>query len=356
MPQHPPATQSIPLSESILSRDLRLGIARARTFASFDISSNLSQLDGGKLGYQEFLACLPSRVFFSHVYKAAGTTMNYIIGSGCASQQDLLCFKEHVGGACGAKYLPHPAPYSAGAFGTAAEPQVSVTAREPPDGAFIFSIVKDPVARTISALRELKRRGRWKNALHAGSLGEVVTSVREQGYFDSHLQPQVYFLLHPDSSRRPSNIRKLPLDLIGTTSELSSIVAYVQGRFGNGQQLLTPEAWLQSVGNASEMSLRLAVATQTLSSSSLRVTSANEVKIVATSAHIRDICDIYRVDYMAFDLPKPAECVDLFTNAHEQHRVTAAPILRGSGTGIWEGGSGGGSIGEGSGGESGGWT
>ena len=57
----------------------------------------------------------------------------------------------------------------------------------------MFTIVRDPLARTISAIHELHARGEW-GWVHAGSLGEVTTALRQRGYFNAHLSPQVFDL------------------------------------------------------------------------------------------------------------------------------------------------------------------
>ena len=83
----------------------------------------------------------------------------------------------------------------------------------------VFSVVRDPLERLVSALHELSRRnhpphssphadGKWTPELHAGSLTELIATIRARGYWNAHIKPQASFLFDSRTGRQ------LPLDMV----------------------------------------------------------------------------------------------------------------------------------------------
>jgi len=296
-PQPPPPSVCHEGPAEACSR-IEEGYSRAAHFASFNLASVPSEVQPPRGGYLEVMACTHAPVFFVHVYKAAGSTLVDLVRDSCP-QNSQVCFSGHAGFADG-----HNTPHLCGwhvtptevgrSFTRSNEPQQVTDARAKP-AAFLFSVVRDPLSRAISALHELSRRSHWAGynnpddqwypPLHAGSLGELIASIHERGWWNAHFQPQYLFLIEPHTQT------KLELDYIADTSDLQYYLQYITQRLNhpNGKFV-----WSDVPTPPRE-----------------NPTKAAEI-IQPNAQQIRQICELYRGDYLAFSLPRPAECKNIF--------------------------------------------
>jgi hypothetical protein len=177
--------------------------------------------------------------------------------------------------------------------------------------AFTFTVVRDPVARLISAAYELSRRllvfnavgnrlpKRYHKTLWVDEMQPNGTFMIDFGAFlkdltldssgeiylmnvaDPHLQPQASF------TRGLSKV--LPFDYIGRFERMEEVQALVRKHLGgvsSRQRVHSTDhsTWLWPAGRT----------------------------YMLNSTEVREICRLYHVDYVLFDLPHPAACNRVF--------------------------------------------
>ena len=104
---------------------------------------------------------------------------------------------------------------------------------------------------------------------------------------------------HARSSAHELNASKLPITYVGDIAQMAPTVGFLESRLGRNGGNLTPAQWLRAGAPYRPLGARVNPST------------AREV-VVPTEEDKREVCRLYRVDYEAFDLPRPRECDGLF--------------------------------------------
>lgn len=185
-----------------------------------------------------------------HVYKAGGTSVNLALVRRCreAGQRSRM-LTSSPRGISTPKYfsLQPPTPLS---------PRVPATTR-------FLCTVREPVARFVSAFYELRKWGHlgvprgWR-----GSFDGLVQSLGDGVFWNPHLQPQWMFLLEHDARQR----------LVVPLPAVVEIIAF------------------ENIANL----------TQTHANA-----RSDSGSVVPTVAHIRRICELYRMDIELLQIPSP---------------------------------------------------
>ena len=231
------------------------------------------------LHYQEAVACQPAAMVALHVYKAAGSTIDHLVKSVCPRNQ-WMCYSAGRQSKCGWTNGPnrHNAKWADWMMSGPSE-----------DGEpFVFGAVRDPVEKFVSACA-------WSRI----SLDRGVEILRTSGWsqwlqINAETLPQVVFLLSQQSPHQ-----KLPVSYLAHTDELAPTLAYIKARCKSQDtsgRTLTTAQWLADGGGELDMT----------------VNKATHARVVPSREHIRAVCELFRVDYLALALPHPQDCKDLF--------------------------------------------
>ena len=287
------------LAALLLARPAKAGIPRAAPFAvdhqgavaaaeararawHFRLSntSRLSktlELPPSRLWFDEvsFYECTTManevlRLVFVHVYKAGGSSVKSLLEGNCEQVQAYGWLNRR----------------SASALFTAREPRSNTSWRRDPR-TFTFAVVRDPVERFLSAVRELSGPGRNRSIPLTGrlmgdaTLREVLDSIHEHSFWDDHIKPQWSQLTN--SLGEP-----IPVDAIYPLDEFfTGVVPDLQAAFGS--PALVPHI-------VSPVSKNLAALP----------------KLDITAAQLVEICKLYWFDYALLRLP-PRHCDDPLT-------------------------------------------
>jgi len=301
------------------SEAVAAGYARARSFKSADLAS-LLPAEGERPaippGYMEAVVCPSAGLFFIHVYKAAGVTVTAAIDRECNNATDAattgaICMMHEYGScadassdcSCGeTMYMRQPRTL----FATN-EPTAVTAAR---GSGFFFTLVRDPMDKLISAMSELDLRGDLGVSLNASDpLDHVLSRIRAEGFFNAHLWPSSFFLVDPLRSSTAERLVKLPMDFIGTAEQSGAALAWVHWRLGRSTAHSTPDDWLAEVhGRGAEES-----AAERLNDHGDGRHTDLSTRIHPTVAQLREVCRLYRIDYVALQLPHPSACDDMLS-------------------------------------------
>mmetsp|Transcript_33029 Transcript_33029/g.109117 ORF Transcript_33029/g.109117 Transcript_33029/m.109117 type:complete len:254 (-) Transcript_33029:113-874(-) len=172
----------------------------------------------GSAGYLELLSCPERRLAFTHVYKAAGSYVDERVCSACPRATCYLpCPPERLAN-CNCGYLD-----TAGAGTRTCRVGRKATLRrshlganpgmEAASGVRLFTVVRHPVQRFVSAASQLKSLGLL--AANA-SCADTLRTVELRGPFDAHLRPQTAFMV--DGRGEP-----LRFEWIFTVEELANV-------------------------------------------------------------------------------------------------------------------------------------
>lgn len=276
-------------------------------------------LSGGvKHGYTEAAICVKSHrpgVSFVHVFKSGGSSVHAMLADRCrAGNGTLHCFADHY--ECGHAHKSTPRRYLFGqpyyrsekpmrlraGGGMWGEPSVVVRSRKR-KGALLFSVVRDPIDRAVSAYLELRRRGA-SGKPHPlgfeGSFDEFIRSIQRGGFWNGHLKPQADFLVGEDGAA------PLPLDYLFVMPQLDAAQAWLQatlmqlhndarGGLENRTrplaERLLPPYHLRSPHERQHSALNLSFA-----------------RPRPTAAQQRAICNLFADDYYALSQPLPPAC------------------------------------------------
>jgi hypothetical protein len=147
---------------------------------------------------------------------------------------------------------------------------------------------RDRTACATASVTPQKRRGDSTNP--KGRRDLLFREIRTRGFFNPHFMPQTLLMLDHDRT-------KLPLDFIGETAKLSPLLAFVRARLQQARPeedyQLSPAEWL------------------TLPVQESKAPHANPTKvdtIVPSAEEVREVCRLFRVDYLAFGFAWPTEC------------------------------------------------
>jgi len=318
----PDALQSRALSadsgHADVAEAVAAGYARAHAFASTELDS-LLPAEGGRTsippGYMEAVVCPSAGLFFIHVYKAAGVTVTAVMDRECGNATGAagaVCMM-HEYGACGeaanaecscgeTMFVRQPRTLFA-----PGEPAAVKAARSPPSNGLFFTLVRDPLDKLISAMSELDMRGELGVSLNATDLlDSVLRRIRAEGFFNAHLWPSSLFLVDPIRNSTSERLAKLPMDFIGTAEQSGPALAWLRWRLRRGSVRSSPTDWLVSTdGSGSEESEHHNVQVGGLHTDL-------SGRIHPTDAHLREVCRLYRVDYVALQMPHPSACDDMF--------------------------------------------
>lgn len=138
--------------------------------------------DFTNFGMKEAIYLPPKKLTYVHIYKAGGSSISYAL----RSIGPTMCITDHR--SCG---------YEDGNK-QGLKPARMIGIHHPSNfkhlnDSAVFSVMRDPILRFESSLRQLIFLKRLSNST---SCGHLVRLVQRQGFFDSHLYPQISFLSH----------------------------------------------------------------------------------------------------------------------------------------------------------------
>ena len=285
--------------------------------------------------YQELVMCRKRsyRVAFVHVLKAAGTSVKAQLLETCKSRLDevrrcrhavtgitevQLCRTRFCGYLC-RDFDQHFRCWGATRNHTAAGRNGTCTGSP-----FMFTLVRDPVQRLVSAFVELRQRvepNKDYPRSYAGGWVSLLSSLQRAGHFwNQHLLPQWLSLLSDFGE-------KLPLDFIGTSEKTDDILGVLRAAQAHGTQCLATCRDCARVQGRQycRSDRRQHYRGRPGEHHSL---SPIEAPPSLTAEQTRLICRLYMGDYVAFSLPVPTVCADIFAQwqlpaGNSSHRLPA---------------------------------
>ena len=273
--------------------------------------------------YQELFLCRKrsQRVAFVHVLKSAGTSVKAQLAETCAQRLDEVRRCKHaIKGItevqlcrtrfCG--YMCRDFDHRFRCWGATRNRTGANRGGNCTDSPFMFTLVRDPVQRLISAFVELRQRvepNKDYPRSFTGDFGSLLLSLQTAGHFwNQHLSPQWLSLLSDFGER-------LPLDFIGTVEATDRILGvlraahvhakscpatckdcvHVQARQLEGRYYCRIDQRQRYRGRPGEHHASPVKPPPSLSAEQTRL-----------------VCRLYMGDYVAFSLPVPAVCADIF--------------------------------------------
>ena len=263
------------------------GFQLARRFRQYDFREYVPSAAERSLGLgpREYVACAcdgcdTESTVFVHVFKSAGSSINAKMLASCGAQSHCMSL------------------YASQCFGMGAMknavPLYDQCAPEPLSrafGGFVFSVVREPIARFVSAVDELKRRGVLaENETVVG----VLEMIQREGFFDAHIRPQYSFLVKGLSMER--ELEPLPIDYIARVEAMDGLELLLWGSHeGSKLNQVNPGRPAREVD----------------------ATLRPEVRCV--------VAELYSLDYDLFGYELPAGCITSPPKRRRTSRSTSHP-------------------------------
>ena len=245
-------------------------------------------------------ACPQRGTAFLHVFKAAGSSINKAMEIGSCTAA-LLCMSRWD--------FCYDTPATKGHDPTYHEQSEAVRDARATRGALLFSIVRDPATRFVSALGQLVRSQRVASNT---TVSDLLGSVASRGFWDPHIWPQHYFLLN-------SNGTQLPVDFIGTTPDVGILQPFLLAEWtvlGGANHVAHPAVNTHDGPASPLMSWRTRGVLPAKGVPAATSTGSDSISDEETQR----VCQLYRLDYELFGFEWPRVCARSVVMSHQQHQ------------------------------------
>ena len=262
-----------------------------------------------RCGWQQAFLCVSntSVVAFVHVYKNAGTTVFRTMDAWCANDPRRTAFivgnsNPSASRLNRAVWLPlglrSAESLSLAHFVQVARHRVACGGArctaphppyDPPAPLFLFTVVRDPIERSISAYHELVWRGSHDRKVHPrgfnGSFESFGSSFNESGgfFWNEHTYPQWLMLVDRDGP--------LPLSYIVELRDLDGVLGALFPQESQETPASKSPAIIPHIDGPSDHS-----------------SSDDAAVVVLRDELVRRLCRLFAGDYLAFSLELPAVC------------------------------------------------